>query len=481
MRSSRLVLVALFAAAPAMRLHAQSFISDPRRTITITTAQPQKAAEPQKPAESQKSVEQVPSLLPEVTLPETNGLTGKSKAVEKSKKVKAPKSGDGTKPAAAANSSSASPPPADTSQQKMPLVEPGPTQNRYPLSETAIRLRESLLKRCLSVYNNYPLLHTTWYERPEAVFHVLGSEEYCSKNLKYSDKVLKADHTIYYIDVTNSDLIEREFRRLADGVHVMYYTWNTDGTQLNNVSDVVSDSTKFVEDVDGSRPLEEIFPVRDRSTSQIFFNNKNGDFAFLRSIQASGFVDRIALGAELISDRIGWGRLSLVAAFGGVTSNSSTDAGNSSNTAKDNLEKFLAVGGDFGLTYELPIFFLDNFLYLPGFLLVEAYPKFVSALPGLNSSVKDASAAFEPAMRIHFQVDGFDNNLAPYVESTAGWAIGMGPGWAEYLGIRHFGFMTITGGILVQSKFNIGVRYLLAGPLRGTDGISITVGALTTN
>lgn len=363
--------------------------------------------------------------------------------------------------------------------------------SRYALSAAAIEAREKLLHRCLRVRSNNT---TAWkkvlfvpYWKPYA-WHILGDPEHCqssdAKNpRRYAGDVKYGAHddSVYFVRAEDAALIENEIRDLADDLHLQYDATESNGTSLDDATAkaVQGEAVDFIQAVDAAQPLRILLPVHDKYSSGRFFHKD--ELAFLRSVQGSGSIDRIAFSAEILSDRIGFGRAALTAAFAGETSKSSTPSAPSSDAPKENVEKFLATGGDVGLTYELPLVYLEKRSDMPGFALLELYPKLVMAIPGLSSSVSNASAAVEPAARLHLQAFGFESTLAPYVDFTAGWAIGMGPGWREYLGMRHFGFVNMSAGLLLSNRFNVGVAYILGGPLRGQNGISITVSALTTN
>ncbi|MGE5101749.1 MAG: hypothetical protein ACM3SX_17335 [Deltaproteobacteria bacterium] len=348
---------------------------------------------------------------------------------------------------------------------------------RYAIPAKAMDARERLLKRCLRVYTDDTTAHrhffgVSFWKQPS--WHILGTAGECDGK-RVADDVRREEKVIY--TAPDMEAFATEARYIGSAQHLTWDVTKPNGAALDDkeAKEIQDDADAFAMLWVSSRPLDTLFPVHDDYTSRAFFGDAR--LSFLHSVQASGWLDRIAFNTELVSDRIGWGRLALIAAFAGTKPNEqpTTDA----DRAKDNLQKFLTQGGDVGITFELPLLYAET-PGIPGFVVLEAYPRFVTAIPGLSSTQNDVSGAFEPGGRLHLRIRGWDHTISPYGEVWGAWVMGMGQDWQKYVNVQgNFGVLVANAGLTISDKYNIGGSYIIGGPLRGQNGVSISVSVLT--
>ncbi|WP_426747104.1 hypothetical protein VZQ01_05895 [Myxococcus faecalis] len=342
----------------------------------------------------------------------------------------------------------------------------------------AMVLREKILAQCLLVKSSE---HSSWRwtgflpDPPESNWYLLGDDSCDGTAIPHALGVKRYDTSVF------SEAVEKDIHLVATTIHPeRSILLGSSGVRV--ADDVLHAFKKNVDDFvleqARTRGFKSFLPVRDEYTSKAFFGAE--ELQFFNEIRVSGWGDRVAVTTEVIADRIGYGRLALSAAFAGSNSSGGEPAlADEDDSKKDNLQKLVDNGGDIALSYRLPLVFAEKRTNTPGFFLLEFHPRLVTAIPALGSTIEDASFAVFPGFRGYLQAKGFDDSMGLYVDVWSGWGVGVGPNFNQYVDMKEFFVTTLTAGLRLMDRFNVGASYIVAGPLRSRNGVTLTITAIT--
>jgi len=229
--------------------------------------------------------------------------------------------------------------------------------------------------------------------------------------------------------------------------------------------------------------LNGLFPVGSASAAAVFYGSDG--LTLFDDVSFSGWADRLAASVNLASDNFAWGRLSLRAALATATSEpSGSDENESEGKPKDNIQKLAAQGGDVVVVAEVPVYYRQKRSGSDGALLVNFEVRGIFSAPQLGSTVKDASFALEPLLRMNGTLAGLGRAVDVYGEVTAGYFLGTSSfqqyvGFVENPGETMFFMGTVEAGFKFHEKLRLGASYILVGPLRGDNGITVNLSVLT--